>query len=211
VAGNAVQSSEGPRRYRDRSTSTTVDGTTSRVELKQVMGLNSFKMISPTVGSSVPLLFDARSGKVKFDVDDPRIALDSSDFLREDHKEDRDAYKSALKGALLATSDHEGDQLDPRVRRARVALREARRRGDAAEVERLTTELQELERGRGQESAQPHSSAGAESLEQPRQPHGSPGVESPEQRLATLQRLRDDGVITAEEYTAQRQRILASL
>src|SRR5579859_1724355 len=101
VAGNAVQSSEGPRRYRDRSTSTTVDGTTSRVELKQVMGLNSFKMISPTVGSSVPLLFDERSGKVKFDVDDPRIALDSSDFLREDHKEDRDAYKSALKGALL--------------------------------------------------------------------------------------------------------------
>jgi hypothetical protein len=63
------------------------------------MGLNSFKMISPKIGSSVPLLFDERSGKVKFDVDDPRIALDGGDFLREDRHADRDQYKSALKGS----------------------------------------------------------------------------------------------------------------
>ena len=40
-----------------------VRGTTRRVELKQVMGLNSFKVISPKIGSSVPLLFNPRSGK----------------------------------------------------------------------------------------------------------------------------------------------------
>jgi hypothetical protein len=34
---------------------------------------------------------------------------------------------------------------------------------------------------------------------------------SVEERLAKLQRLRDDGVLSAEEYEAQRQRILESL
>jgi hypothetical protein len=42
-------------------------GTTKRVELKQVMGLNSFKMISPKVGSSVPLPVQSavREGRIR--------------------------------------------------------------------------------------------------------------------------------------------------
>jgi hypothetical protein len=35
--------------------------------------------------------------------------------------------------------------------------------------------------------------------------------DSVEERLAKLQRLRDGGVLSAEEYEAQRQRILQSL
>lgn len=93
-----------------------------------------------------------------------------------------------------AAGGQRGDQPDPQVRRARVAVREARRRGDTAEVERLTTELEQLE----------HGSTHARS-------RNIPGAESIEQRLAKLQQLRDDGVLTPEEYTAQRQRILDSL
>jgi hypothetical protein len=37
------------------------------------------------------------------------------------------------------------------------------------------------------------------------------GQGSVEERLATLQRLRDEGMLSAEEYEAQRQRILQSL
>lgn len=74
------------------------------------------------------------------------------------------------------------------------AVREARRRGDTAEVERLTTELEQLEHG--------NTHARSRNL---------PGAESIEQRLAKLQQLRDDGVLTPEEYTAQRQRVLDSL
>jgi hypothetical protein len=182
-----------------------VRGTTKRVELKQVMGLNSFKMISPKVGSSVPLLFSQRSGKVEFDIDDPRLAFDSGDFLKEDSKAARDDYKSALKGrpsgAMArgggeANGGHRGDQPDSQLRRARVALREARRNGDPAEVERLTAELERLE----------HGSTNARS-----QARSAPGAESIEQRLAKLQQLRDNGVLTHEEYTTQRQRILDSL
>jgi hypothetical protein len=87
---------------------------------------------------------------------------------------------------------HGSSQPDPQVRRARVALREARRSGDTAEVERLAAELNRLEHG-----------------DAPGRPR--PGPESIEQRLEKLQKLRDDGVLTPEEYTAQRHRILDSL
>jgi Short C-terminal domain len=182
-----------------------VRGTPKRVELKQVMGLNSFKMISPKVGSSVPLLFNPRSGKVDFDIDDPQLAFNSGDFLEEDSKTARDAYKSALKGrpgrAMAPAGGetdggHRSDQPDPQLRRARVALREARRNGDPAEVERLTAELERLEHGNT------HARSRARS---------APEAESIEQRLARLQQLRDHGVITPEEFTTQRQRILDSL
>jgi hypothetical protein len=183
-------------------------GTTKRAQLRQVMGLNSFKMISPPVGSSVPLLFNKRSGKVEFDIDDPRIALNLGDFLKEDSKAARDAYKSALKGDTSGSAatpagvtgprgdhNHQPDpQLQLRRTTARVALREARRRGDAAEVERLTAEMEQLEHGNTRAHGAQHS-----------------GVASIEQRLAKLQQLRDSGVLTPEEYTAQRQRIIDSL
>jgi hypothetical protein len=181
-----------------------VRGTTKRVELKQVMGLNSFKMISPKVGSSVPLLLNQRSGKVEFDIEDPRLAFKSGDFFKEDSKAARDAYKSARKerpgGAITpgggeADAGHRSDQPDPQLRRARVALREARRSGDPAEVDRLTAEVDRLEhRNTNQRSAR-----------------SAPAAESIEQRLAKLQQLRDNGAITPEEYTTQRQRILDSL
>lgn len=180
-----------------------VGGTTKRVELKQVMGLNSFKMVSPWVGSTVPLLFNERSGKVEFDIDDPRIAYNSGEFLKEDSKAVRDAYKAALKGATggsttpggtQAAEEHLINQPDPQVRRARVALREARRKRDTAEVQRLRAELEQLEHGNT------HARVG-----------NTPGAGSIEQRLAKLQQLRDSGVLTPEEYTAQRQRIPASL
>ena len=94
-----------------------------------------------------------------------------------------------------ATEGHGGNQPDPRVRRARVALREARRRGDPAKVEQLTAELDELEHGSTHARAQSRSGPGAEPIEQ---------------RLAKRPQLREDGILTPEEYTAQRQHIVDS-
>ena len=63
------------------------------------MSLNGFKMIDPAVGTSVPLLIDTRSGTVKFDVDDPRIANPMRrDKLDERHRAADEAYKRALNG-----------------------------------------------------------------------------------------------------------------
>jgi hypothetical protein len=77
-----------------------------------------------------------------------------------------------------------------------VARREARPNRDPADVERLMAELERLEHG--------HTNAHS-------QVRSAPEAESIEQRLAKLQRLRDSGDITSEEYTTQRQRILDSL
>jgi hypothetical protein len=77
----------------------TVDGAAKRVELVQVMSLNGFMMIDPPVGSSVPLLHEPASGKVKFDVDDPRIAKPTRrDKMKTKRQSETDAYRQALDG-----------------------------------------------------------------------------------------------------------------
>jgi len=77
----------------------THDGEAQRAELVQEMGLNAFKMIDPPIGTSVPLLIDARSGKVKFDVDDPRITNPMRrDKVNERNRAADEAYKRALNG-----------------------------------------------------------------------------------------------------------------
>jgi hypothetical protein len=55
--------------------------------------------------------------------------------------------------------------------------------------------------------------AAAEALRMsaPAESSDTSGQDLIEQRLAKLQQLRDDGVLTPEEYSAQRQRILDSL
>ena len=77
----------------------TVEGVAKRVELVQVMSLNGFMMIDPPVGSSVPLLLDPASGKVKFDVDDDRIANPTRrDKIDAKRRAEEDAYRRALDG-----------------------------------------------------------------------------------------------------------------
>jgi hypothetical protein len=180
-------------------------GENKRVELKQAMGLDSMKMKNPPVGATVPLLL-GRLGKVGFDVEDPRIAIDPDPDKAERAKQ-KDGYNQALKvhedPGSATKSDRSGgtggrdrDHPDPALRRARVAVREARRGGDPAEVERLTAELEQLEHG----STSARSPASI-----------SPGAGSVEQRLAKLQQLNANGLITSDEYSAQRQRILDSL
>jgi hypothetical protein len=74
-----------------------VDGETKRAKLKQVITLvGIFKMIDPGVGWKVPLLLDVRSGKVKFDVNDPKIAVPGRSQKGSD-KQGAAAFKRALK------------------------------------------------------------------------------------------------------------------
>lgn len=177
---------------------------------------NAIHFKAPTVGQVVRVRYDheGRDGhKVKFDRSDPGTYADlpgqaDKKAVRTAHSPEAqaawDATLNAHAGsAARASSGHgdgpaaegqHGNQPDPQVRRARVAVREARRRGDTAEVERLTRQLEQLE----------HGSTHARSP-------NTPGAESIEQRLAKLQQLCDDGVVTPEEYTAQRQRILDSV
>jgi hypothetical protein len=54
------------------------------------------KMRNPSVGSTVPLLL-TRFGRVKFDVDDPRIAI-RPDHDKADRAKRERAYEQALKG-----------------------------------------------------------------------------------------------------------------
>jgi hypothetical protein len=76
-----------------------VDGAEpQRIELKQVaykLG-GAMKMINPPKGSAVPLLLNRRSGKVRFDADDPRLN-EKAIYEREQGKRDRE-FDDALKG-----------------------------------------------------------------------------------------------------------------
>ena len=71
-------------------------GEPKRVELKQAMGFNALKMKNPGVGAKVPLLLH-HSGKVEFDLDDPRIAI-KPDGATTERKRQKSAYKKALDG-----------------------------------------------------------------------------------------------------------------
>jgi hypothetical protein len=73
-------------------------GEPQRAEVKQVaykLG-GSMKMINPPNGSKVPLLLNRRSGKVRFDADDPRIN-EKAVFEREKAERKR-KFDDALKG-----------------------------------------------------------------------------------------------------------------
>ena len=73
-------------------------GEPQRVKLEQVayrLG-GAMKMINPPDGSKVPLLLHRRSGKVRFDADDPRIN-EKSVFEREKAQRNR-RFDDALNG-----------------------------------------------------------------------------------------------------------------
>ena len=73
-------------------------GELQRTELRQVaykLG-GAMKMINPPKGSPVPLLLHRKSGKVRFDADDPRInekAIDERDQVKRDKN-----FEDALNG-----------------------------------------------------------------------------------------------------------------
>jgi hypothetical protein len=74
-----------------------------RVELKETERLGSKVMRSLTTGDTAPLLVDAKSGKVRFDTDDPRINLKVR-MSKVKHRED-DRFKEALDGGDEGESD----------------------------------------------------------------------------------------------------------
>lgn len=67
-----------------------------RVELKEAEKFGGKVMVSLNKGATAPLLVNRRSGKVRFDADDPRINLKS----RRDgsKRRDEDEFEKALRG-----------------------------------------------------------------------------------------------------------------
>ncbi len=75
-----------------------VDGEPRRAKVKQAAYLigGAMKMINPPKGARVPLLLNRRSGKVRFDADDPRIN-EKAIFERESAERKR-KFDDALNG-----------------------------------------------------------------------------------------------------------------
>ena len=72
-------------------------GEPQRVKVKQAAyWTGTMKMINPPNGAKVPLLLHRRSGKVRFDADDPRIN-EKAVFEREEAERKR-RFEDALKG-----------------------------------------------------------------------------------------------------------------
>ncbi len=67
-----------------------------RVELKEAEKLGSKVMRSLTTGDTAPLLVDEKSGKVRFDTDDPRINLKV--WMAEVKRREDGRFKGALAG-----------------------------------------------------------------------------------------------------------------
>ncbi len=67
-----------------------------RLELKEAEKLGSKVMRSLTKGDTAPLLIDTKSGKVRFDTDDPRINLKVR--MAKSKRRESDRFKGALAG-----------------------------------------------------------------------------------------------------------------
>jgi hypothetical protein len=70
------------------------DGGSERVELKETEKFGSKVMTSLTKGDAAPLLVDRKSGKVRFDTDDPRINLKTR--IRNTKRSEDDEFKRAM-------------------------------------------------------------------------------------------------------------------
>ena len=73
-----------------------------RIELKEAEKFGSKVMTSLTRGDTAPLLVDEKSGKVRFDTDDPRINVKA--WVAKTKRRGDDEFKRALEGG-----DGDGD------------------------------------------------------------------------------------------------------
>jgi hypothetical protein len=136
----------------------------------------------PTIGDVVPVLCDAKRQKVKFDTEDPSLRQDLANKAKSDaFEEASQAVPGSPAPDSFAARLAELGQLGQQQAGDPEALRQA--------AQRMFPDATVLGSG---------GTGGAD-------------AESVEQRLAKLQKLRDDGVLTAEEFAAQRQRIIEAL
>lgn len=153
--------------------------------------LNVDSLRDLAVGEVVPVLFHAKERKVKFDTSDRSMSQAAA-------KDARRARFEAV--ALAAPSASSGgptrDLPNPKADIARRAIEQAKRNGDTAAVERMTAWLAELEASGAQDRPTSPDATGGESIQE---------------RLAKLQQLRDEGLLTPDEYSVQRQRILDAI
>jgi hypothetical protein len=138
----------------------------------------------PTIGQTVPVLCDSKRQKVKFDVDDPSLRQDLADNAKSD------SFEKASRDAPGTPSPD-----DFAARLAGLGQLAQQHGGDPE----------------GMRQAAESMFPGGTVIVPGSGTSGAADAETTEQRLATLQKLRDDGVLTAEEFAAQRQRIIEAL
>lgn len=170
------------------------DGEPFRAMLKDKMLGNTFRI--PAVGEIVPVLVDVKDGKAKFDFDDPRLNLQAK---RKGQEAEFEAVMNAAPGTSASPAAPPAAGAVPADLAAMVeALRGAGQApgqagpvvvplaGDPAEQIKA---LMETLGGASRQVA----------------PDDASGVAG---RIATLDSLRQAGVLSDDEYAAQRQRIL---
>jgi hypothetical protein len=161
------------------------DGPMFRATLLSPMDIRRYR--SPSIGEVVPVLCDPKRQKVKCNLDDPSWLASkarSDAFDKASHAAPGSPAPAGLSGDLA-------DLLQLTQQHA----------GDPEAMRRMG----KMAEGR---------SAGVAWTPGAAQSAGAPtddSAESIEQRLAKLQKLRDDGVLTAEEFAAQRQHIIDAL
>ena len=161
---------------------------------------------SPSVGDVVSVLIDAERGKVKFDKDDPRLNCKAR---LQEHQRNFDAVAAQAPGTqaegrpfgaspvaaqVLGTQFVQMGMADASPLMADLLSGDARRR--AAAVESLRAAQQAAAGTAAWPGAESSGSAAGASA-------GDPTA-----RLAKLESLKQAGMVTDEEYAAQRMRIL---
>jgi hypothetical protein len=145
----------------------------------------------PDIADTVSVLVRPKDRKVKFDKDDDRLSLKAYHARKKQAFEDARREPAGTPPAPGATStrlaglpDDVADQL------ARLGI-----------VPGATTQVFTGDSAQGQAALAALVGAAA----------ATPVAETPETRLARLQSLQERGLVTAEEYAEQRQRILDEL
>jgi hypothetical protein len=165
-----------------------------RAEVRNAPGHSIFNLRDDLkVGETVAVECDLRSKKARLDGSDPDVRSKEMWAKQASEKDRREAILQQPP-APDPRSSGSGDVAIPPSGGTPSA-------GTAGGFERLLS-FKEIMATRGDPAA-------AEALRsESSETSGQPSIE---QRLARLQQLRDDGVLTPEEYSAQRQRILDSL
>jgi hypothetical protein len=151
--------------------------------------IDSLNFKAPSKGDTVSVEFDPKTKKTRFDMSDPRLQERAS-------RKARDKAQHAEYEAALQEAPSSGPRSAPVP--------------DAPPAAKLDSagkppSLTEIMAARGNPAAEALRNAASPAFS------GSVAQAPLEQRLANLQQLRNDGVLSPDEYAAQRQRILDSL
>jgi hypothetical protein len=143
----------------------------------------------PSIGDVVSVLVKAKDRKVKFDKDDERLSVKAYEAAKKKAFEDAQRQPSGTPATVRPPSADIPDAVAKKLAELGIAGGSSMQviSGDSAQAQAVLAAL---------------AQAGVA---------GAPAEQTPEARLGKLKGLYDRGLLTAEEYAEQRQRILSEI